>query len=71
MRHRIRVLNYKGDQVVVEWDPKVEEEVKLAEVEFDRLATTMLPYTDTTPAEHITKFNPDVDIIMAPQLQGG
>jgi hypothetical protein len=71
MRHKLRVMSVRGDDTVITWDPKVEEEVKVAEFEFQRHAKTMLAFTDTVPADQIREFKPNVDIIMTPQLQGG
>lgn len=71
MKRQMRVLSRSGDDVVATWDPKVKSEVDVAEVEFDRLARTMLPFSDTTPAEQLPYFKPDVDIIFAPQIAGG
>lgn len=69
--HTIKVLSPNGDDTVAEWDPKVKDQVELAEVQFDRLAGSMLAFTDTPVAEQIRKFDPEVDIIMTPQLVGG
>lgn len=71
MRHTLRIMSAEGDTTVATWDPAVKEEVELAEFEFNRHAGSMLAFTDTTPAEQIREFKPDVDIILTPQLQGG
>lgn len=68
-------MSGKGDEQVAEYDVDVTSPERLAEIEneFNAMIAKGCFAADITDkkGEFITKFDPNADILMIPQIQGG
>lgn len=68
-------MSGKGDEVVAEYDTETITPERLAEIEaeFDAMTAKGFFAADVTDKknEFIKKFDPEADILMIPQVQGG
>lgn len=75
VRYTLRVLDKSGD-TRYDWNPANPAEVAEVRAKFDEIMAANKPLaytvpTDGTPGEAIREFNPDVNIVLTPQMQGG
>jgi len=71
----LKIISDEGDTKVI-WDPKNEDEVEVAEAQFDMLIengfTAYAVKKDGKQGKKITKFDEDAGkIIMVPKIVGG
>jgi hypothetical protein len=75
VRHTLHILDKSGD-TRLEWSPANPQEVAEVREKFDEIVKGLKYLAYTTPAdgsqgEAIREFNPDVSIVLTPQMQGG
>lgn len=71
MRHKMIVLNRDGD-FSVDWDPKVEDEIKRANTEFESLRNRGYVAFPFRGGSRLDAFDPEQkEIVMIPRLVGG
>ena len=74
MKHSMRIMGRSGD-VAVKWDTETPTEVEEARKSFvEKMKSGMLAFEvapDTKESKQVTKFNPDADMVLVPQISGG
>lgn len=75
VRHTLRILNSKGDERT-EWSSGDTATIEKAEAKFDEIVKGLKFLAFTAPADGsmgtaIRDFDPEADIVVVPQMQGG
>lgn len=75
VRHELRILDKNGD-TRLDWDPANPTEVAAVKEKFDEIVGGLKYLAYTVPTDGSTgtatrQFDPEVSIVLTPQMQGG
>lgn len=75
MKHSLRKLSPRGDDLIAEWEPDTVTPERLQEIqrEFDQLMQRGYLAADVTDQRNVlvNEFDPNADLLLIPRMAGG
>lgn len=72
MKRVLRKMSGRGDETVAEWtDTATPAELAKIEAEFNKAMKAGYFAADVAKGELVTKFDPEIDTLLIPRMQGG